>query len=184
MANSKAKGSNEEREFCKFLSKWLTGSEKPYQFWRTSNSGGTSTVVQENIHMTGDITAITPEARWMGDAWSFEIKTGYPDYSFDKHLKVGRKSTEVEDFWRQCLKDAERASKRPMLIYRKKGYPVVVGIDCDIKTLLKKKLTQEHINMHSVHLHFGADLRDIYFYNMDQFFELIGPSLLKGCLRA
>ncbi len=179
MSNSKAKGSSEERDVCKYLSKWLTGREKPYQFWRTSNSGGTSTVVSENIHMTGDITSITPEGRWFTDLFSIEVKTGYGDADFHKHLK-NNKSTEVELFWAQCCKDANRAHKYPMLIWRKKGYPLVVGFNRCIEEMFpRNSYIMACVSMKFPYKDGKQYLPDLYFYNFEDFFSTITPDDMK-----
>lgn len=186
MANSKSKGSSEERNVCRALSKWLTGNEKPYQFWRTSNSGGTSTVIKENVHMTGDITAITPEARWFADIFSIEIKCGYGDADFHKHLKPNSKPTQIEEFWAQCNTDADRANKLPMLIWRKKGYPIVVGISKPIEDLLpyNSKITGrlKCVSMMFPYSNGKKTLPPLYFYNFEDFFELIKPNDMKGLI--
>jgi len=177
--NSKAKGSEAERKICKFLSKWLSGSEKPYQFWRTSNSGATSSVVKENIHMTGDITAITPDARWFTDLFSIEVKTGYKDAETFKILKKGKPS-DIENFWQQCCKDAKRANKYPMLIFNKKNSLTVVGIDRKLEDFFPDK----EYNLKYVSMRFHGDngekyLPDLYFYNFDEFFYTIKPDDMR-----
>jgi len=182
MSNGKAKGSEEERKICKYLSKWLTGSERPYQFWRTSNSGGTSTVIAENIHMTGDITAITPEARWVTDLFSIEIKCGYPQVDLMDHLK-NRKSTEIEDFWKQCNKDAERAHKYPLLVFHRKRFPVVVGFSETLEDMFPWSASLTH-RLKCVSLMFqykdGIEyLPTLYLYNFEEFFDLVTPEELK-----
>lgn len=50
-----AKGGSFEREISKYLTKWLTGTEKPYKYWRQDASGGLATIHAENVHLTGDI---------------------------------------------------------------------------------------------------------------------------------
>ena len=44
-----SKGGDNERNVSKFLTKWLTGKEKPYMFWRQDASGGLATVHVENV---------------------------------------------------------------------------------------------------------------------------------------
>ncbi len=176
MANGKVIGSEEERKICKRFSKWMTGSERPYQLWRTSNSGGTSTVIKENIHMTGDITAITPEARFFTDLFSIEIKRGYQDAEAFKHLKHN-KSTEIEDFWSQCNKDAVRAHKYPLLVFNRKGFPTVVGFSRTIEMMFPTSSSLCY-RLKCVSLMFPYKdgqryLPDLYFYNFEDFFSMI-----------
>ena len=119
MAKGKGKGSLWERDIAKTLTKWLTGKEKPYVWWRMPGSGAIATISEENKELSGDIMPLRPEGAFLTDKFSIEAKTGYPSSSFHKHLK-GVKNDEIRLFWEQCCGDANRASKLPMLIYKKK----------------------------------------------------------------
>ena len=49
------KGGDFERQVSKTLTKWLSGREKPYLFWRMPGSGGLATIHEENVGLSGDI---------------------------------------------------------------------------------------------------------------------------------
>ena len=121
------KGGDWEREVSKTLTKWLTGTEKPYVFWRAPSSGGMATRSLLNAELSGDIIAIRPEGEWFINEFSIECKVGYPQSNIHKHLKKV-KGDEIKAFWKQCVNDAVKAKKKPMLIYKKKGHNALVGV--------------------------------------------------------
>jgi hypothetical protein len=53
------KGGDFEREISKAFTKWLTGVEKPYKFWRMPGSGGLATIHEENTNLSGDIRSVS-----------------------------------------------------------------------------------------------------------------------------
>jgi hypothetical protein len=169
------KGGDWEREVAKFLSKWLTGDEKPYQYWRMPGSGSLATIHEENIGLSGDIRSLTPEAEFLTDTFSIETKTGYSHASLDKHLKYN-KSDPLKSFWEQCLNDAMKSNKFPMLIYKKKGLPTPwVGITRQIYIGLRDNIE----DLRFIHLYWGRDLLDTYFFEMKELFDLITPDIIK-----
>ena len=169
--SSKSKGSAWERDVCKFLSVWLTGKEKPYQYWRMPASGGLATISEENADLSGDIRALTPEGEEaLTQFYSIECKTGYPHTSFWQHFK-DIKGFNIEMFWRQCIGDAKKANKLPMLIYRKKGNNPIIGLNHYWKGL----------DLPSIRLTFKKEkgLPPLVFYNMKEFFNIVTPKEMK-----
>lgn len=160
MANGKAKGSAWEREIAKALTMWVTGKEKPYVFWRSPSSGALATISQ-SLDTSGDIIAIRPEGKFLTDIYSIEAKNGYPAASFDKHLKK-TKNNDIESFWKQCVSDAEKAGKMPMLIFKKKGCQPIVGIIADVGNL--KYISLKFITLPTVR-----------FYDFYNFLESVKP---------
>ena len=118
MSNGKAKGSGYERTICKMLTKWKSGKEKPYIWWRSPSSGALATITAQNPDLTGDIISVLPEGHFLTDLFSIEIKAGYPKSSFHKFFKKV-KNNEILQFWEQSLKDCEQSKKEPMVIYKK-----------------------------------------------------------------
>lgn len=167
------KGSTWERDVCKFLSVWLTGKEKPYQFWRAPMSGGLATISELNSGLSGDIRALTPEAEFLTSIYSIECKNGYPKTSFWQHLR-GIKNFAIEQFWEQCVRDAFKANKKPMLIYRKKGNQPIVGITNEFKFF-------DLLYIQSITLTFNDKkaLPRLVFYDMKEFFKIITPDIMK-----
>ena len=174
---SSSKGSSWERDVSKYLTFWLTKQNEEYAFWRSPGSGSIGTVTGTNPNLHGDIIPVKPEAEAICSKFSIECKNGYRDASFDKHLKFN-KNSEIENFWDQCVEDATMSGKYPMLIFKKKGFSSPwVGIDLEVYNKLKSNLGY----MRFVHLSWekGIDLREVYFFEMSDFFEVITPSILS-----
>src|SRR5574343_1296923 len=106
--NPKAKGSGFERDIAKFLTEWLTGQSKEYYFWRSPASGGITTILEENGTIAGDIIALKPEATKLTNEYSIECKTGYPQSSFHKCMKV-EKDDEITLCWKQACEAARKS---------------------------------------------------------------------------
>jgi len=121
------KGGDFERVIAKTLTVWLTGKEKPYMYWRMPASGGLATIHSECGELSGDIRSLHKDADFLTDTFSIECKNGYPKADF-WHLFKSVKNFDLRNFWEQCVNDAQRASKLPMLIYRKKGKKIIIGI--------------------------------------------------------
>lgn len=170
-----SKGGENERNVAKFLTKWLTGKTKPYMFWRQDASGGLATVHKENIHMTGDICSIHPDSKFFTDIFSIECKTGYPKTSFWQHFKQIKFG--IEEFWLQALEDANKSYKKPMLIYRKKGRNLIVGINSDVKD----KLSMLLFYYNSISIKWGNGIDECILYDIDDFFN-ITPKQIKDRL--
>ena len=176
MAKGKGKGSTWERDIAKTLTKWLTGKEKPYVWWRMPGSGAIATISEENKELSGDIMSLRPEGAFLTDRYSIEAKNGYPSSSFHKHLK-GVKNDEVRLFWKQTVDDANRAEKLPLLIYKKKHYNALIGIS-DFEGVLKHKLR----NIPSIIMTWGDydDLPVVHFFDMEEFLNTITPEDIKS----
>lgn len=176
MAKS-SKGGTFERDICKYLSKWIQGTEKPYIFWRGRGSGGVFTQdMTAGEDFAGDIYLVRPEGKFLSDRFSVECKNGYPKASVDYHLKYN-KSDPIRDFWRQCTQDAELTNRRPMLIFKKLNIkPIFVGIDQrtfdDLGVLLN--------GMRYTHLNYAGVEPDLYMFGMSEFFEYISPETLEN----
>ncbi len=176
------KGGENERKVSKFLTKWLTGKEKPYMFWRQDASGGLATVHIENVHMTGDIVSIHPDSQFFTDVFSIECKTGYPDTSFWQHFNKTKFG--IEEFWRQTLEDSKKSSKNPMLIYRKKNRKWIVGINRAIQLKLQKQIWRlnciivcwnpKQIPKYSPKFIQNPD-QNLILYDMELFFNKVKP---------
>lgn len=163
-----AKGGDFEREIAKFLTKWATGQDKTKYFWRTPGSGAMATISEANKNLSGDIHALRPEVCWFTDNWSIECKKGYPSTSIDKILKEN-KSEDLIQFWKQCCNDAKNANKKPLLIFRKKGFKPWVGILPE-HIIISDKLK----NLTRIKLHL-KNCEDILIFDMENFFNTVTP---------
>jgi len=176
MAGKSGKGSSWEREIAKILTKWLTGSEKPYVWWRMPGSGAIATISEENKELSGDIMPLRPEGAFLTDKFSIEAKNGYPSSNLHKHLK-GVKNDEIKAFWEQCVGDAIRADKLPFLIYKKKQYNALVGIS-DVEVGFNNKL--EHLPCITMNWGDTCDLPVCHLYDMQKFLNTITPEDIKA----
>lgn len=171
-----SKGGTFERDICKYLSKWIQGTEKPYIFWRGRGSGGVFTQdISSGEDFAGDIYLVRPDGKFLTDMFSIECKNGYPKATIDYHLKYN-KTDSIRDFWEQCTNDATLTKRHPLLIYKKLGIkPTFVGIDQKGKDMFDTLLT----GVRYTHLHYADKLPDLYLYSMDEFFKLVRPEHLR-----
>lgn len=113
MANSKRKGSKNEREVAKILQDW-TG----YEFARTPQSGG---LHWKKKHTSGDIVCIDDKH---GTRFSFSVECKFhEDFSILPLITgaIGKKSLKILDFWDQSNNDAISVEKVPIVFMRKNG---------------------------------------------------------------
>lgn len=111
MANSKRKGSKFEREVAKWLTNW-TG----FNFQRTPYSGAN--------HLSRDLASdimCSDERHAHRCKISVECKS-YRDIKFE-HVLLGTKGSEIEKFWAQAYRDANRSHRIPILIMRYNSMP-------------------------------------------------------------
>ena len=166
MAKS-SKGGAWEREVAKMLSKWLTGKEKPYVWWRTPSSGAMATISNENKELSGDLIDMRPEGAFLTDKFSIECKNGYASANFHKHFK-DNKNDEIRAFWEQACRDADIADKLPMLIFKKNNNPPIIGIP-----MINTKLEE----LPSITVRFAKkhELPTAHFFQLKEFLELMTP---------
>lgn len=171
------KGSSFERDVSKYLSAWLTGSEKPYQYWRTPGSGSLCTIHEENAGLSGDIRALTTNAKFLTNVFSIECKTGYPGTSFWQHF-ADNKGFNIRDFWTQACRDAEKGEKIPMLIYRKKGKKPLLGMDAGV---MGRMFFKTGYDSNSVEIRFKDKykLPPVFICSFDEFFRRVKPDAMR-----
>jgi hypothetical protein len=170
--SGKRKGSEYERVIAKFLSKWITGNDKDLLFWRSPSSGSLCTI--SNIkEASGDLIAIKPEGEWFLNIFNVEIKTGYPKADFFQFFK-DVKNDIIKDFWIQCQKDAKKADKTGILIFKKNGLKAIVGICPMTKYVLEKKVKLPRC----LEVNYD-DIIPVCFYDMEEFFKIVTPQIIK-----
>jgi hypothetical protein len=171
------KGGGWERDVCKYLSKWIQGTEQPYIFWRGRGSGAmfTNSNCMVGEAFSGDVYCVKPEGAFLTDRFSIECKSGYPKASLDKHLKYNKDDC-ILKFWTQCYEDALKSNKLPMLIYKKKGMPVPwIGINNVSYETVASKL----VNCRIVKLIWEInDCPSVNLIGMDDFFNNISPRFI------
>jgi len=177
MAKS-SKGGAWERDLCKFFSKWINGTIKPYVFWRGRGSGALFTL-DNNVGeaFSGDIYCIRPEGKFLTSIFSIEAKNGYPKASLDLHLK-NNKNEILKDFWIQTNEGCTNG-KEPLLIFNKKGFPSPwVCISENTYNKIKHLL----LDLRKVQLNWPNDnLPEMYIFDFYEFFNEshITPEVIK-----
>ena len=118
--NGKGKGSSWERDIARFLTKWMSGQDKELYCWRSPGSGSVATINLGNKAISGDLIPLKNESTKFFDIFSVECKNGYPGADPFKCI-MKTKGDDIKDFWTQANRDAAKAEKLPMLIFKKKG---------------------------------------------------------------
>lgn len=170
---SKAKGSAWERQLSKILTKWLTGQDKEYYFYRSPGSGALATVNFGNKTLSGDLIAIKLEGSFFTEIFNIEAKNGYENASFDKFLK-DNKNDVLQAFWNQSVRDAEKSDKLPLVMFKKKGMPNPWLCFCS-KTFEKTKKLIKDIKL--ISLYYGTET--IYVCNLTDFLAKVSPNDIK-----
>ena len=117
--NSKRKGKSGELKICKILNARFGGE----YFSRVVGSGNRwAQVARVSDDYISDL--VTPE----GFRFSIECKIGYSDVRVSGLLSSNKT---IDDFLGQCKADAERAKKRPMLVWKQDRQPWIVFIYWD-----------------------------------------------------
>lgn len=122
----KAKGGSFERLICDELSRWIDPKGSDSHFWRSSMSGGRSTVRGKVGKLTksqvGDISALTPMGYPITHHLMIECK----------HLKSLKLTSALisgtglmAEFWQKLETDARVHDKLPVLIGRQNGFPII-----------------------------------------------------------
>ena len=122
-----SKGSTFERQLARDITLYMSGQDKELWCWRSPGSGSMFTASLSNKAMSGDLIALKPGAVPLFDVFSIEAKCGYP--STNPLLAIWKpKGDDLRDFWTQCSRDAARSDKLPMLVYKKSGKKVLIGL--------------------------------------------------------
>lgn len=116
---AKNKGNNNERSVAKLFGNWWSG----FEFLRTPSSGGHSRLTKTNQFNTdGDIICSDPEFYLSieckkVEGWSFEQLFN------DKCI--------IFTWYDQCVNDASKTGKVPMLVFTKNNTPQYVAFDAN-----------------------------------------------------
>lgn len=126
---SNKKGGEFERWVCRRLTAWASpaGVERPEWFWRSSTSGAKATqdaAKGRRTVMGGDIMSIVPEAGWFTSLFSIECKNRHDYGNLDLILwNMG----DFQEWWAQCVRDANRDRKQPLMIVKRYQRPVLIA---------------------------------------------------------
>ncbi len=175
MASGKSIGNNEERRIAKYLTKWVSGQDKNYIYWRCPSSGAIGSVLEGNGDLCGDIIAIKQEGTFLTSKFSIEVKRNYPNSSFNSFMKKN-KNDEILSFWKQACNDANKANKHPMLIYTKLRHNSLIGIT----NIVLDQLPLELAKKRRLTIGLEDDILPLCnFFDMDDFFSVVTPNDIK-----
>jgi len=187
------KGQDFERLIPKELSDWFTGGKRSDLYWRKR----TRHRRDSNKFQLGDIICESSEGQELLQLFSIELKAGYSknrkgtkavknipwdvldllDYTKRKNQKV--KHFVLIDFWEQTVRDAELASRIPMLIFKRDYHVPVVAMD--VKHI---RLFEEYLGLlcpeYAIVVSFGE--HTIQLIRKEIFFEWLTPDVV--CLLA
>lgn len=132
-----SKGSSFERELCKALDKWWTGSEDEAVFWRSAQSGGRATTRSAKGKHThgsyGDISAVSPIGEPLVDVFTLELKRGYTKhhiaelFDLSDYHRENQNTKQFEEFLNQASNSGEQAGSLSwMLVHKRDGKQIMV----------------------------------------------------------
>jgi hypothetical protein len=139
-----AKGADFERDISRTLSLWWSHGERDDIFWRTSMSGGRSTVRAKagkaTAYQSGDITATDPIGAPLIKATVIELKRGYKKYCvLDMVDSKNPTKTVLGGFLTQISAELEQAKiSNFLLICKRDGREPFVILPYPIKVLINK----------------------------------------------
>jgi hypothetical protein len=121
----KQKGASFERDVCVKLSRWVSDGAADDIFWRSSMSGGRSTIAHAKgkrlAAQAGDISCIHPLGHLFMSKFVVECK-------FYKDLKYHGLLTgtgHLVEFWQTVKAEAKRYNKMPLMIAKQNQLPTV-----------------------------------------------------------
>jgi hypothetical protein len=141
----KNKGGNFERDMCRRLSEWATGTSDPVAFWRSSASGAKATIDRKAgrvAKMDGDMMSIAPECAWLFDHFYFEFKFYKKlDWSgFLRDMKSCRMEQRTSQIWKWLNKYIPMAENKILLLVVKENFkePDILVHIPDTKNVIKR----------------------------------------------
>ena len=162
MVVAKTKGGSYERSLAKKISLWWSDNKEDSLCWRTASSGARATqrskTNQNTINAHGDLCATDPSIQPFFDLFSVEAKRGYSSTNLLNHID-SNKNTEFESLWNQCVGDADKCNKEPMLILKRDRKKEVVFIN---KSVYNKLIDEAgyHIPCKLICLLYTSDAAD------------------------
>ena len=106
--NGKIVGAEYEREWCKKLSSWITGSDDELVVWRNIHSGTVGTVRRKKglseKNVCGDVQCLNPKYQSFFDLFFIDTKT-YKDFNPFFINQSNRKSNDILNQWIKVCSD-------------------------------------------------------------------------------
>lgn len=171
------KGGRFERQICKDLSQWWAGRDDI--FWRSAGSGsraktrgraGKSTMGQH-----GDISATDPIGAPLIDAFTIEIKCGYPKQTIHDLMDGEAKSHQLLQWIEQVRESCEQSGSYTwMLIHKRDRRNALVFMPMEaLNALLKAGL--DVLNLHTMRL----PIFTVYMVQLKDVLQWVSPVRLR-----
>lgn len=156
---SKRKGASFERDMAVKLSLWISNGEREDLLWRSSMSGGRSTVAKKKgkdlSSSAGDLSSINAESQAFINKFFLECKHYQDIYLIGLIVPSGH----LYKFWQTAVTQANSYKKYPMLIAKQNRLQPIVFLQIAGLKLLKLNEAQSVISSHR-HGMFGYLLED------------------------
>lgn len=184
MSRGKVKGSQFERDLCRKLSLWWTNGERDDVFWRTSSSGGRSTIRSKKGKKTfgqyGDIQATDPIGQPLLDLLTIEAKRGY-NKATPWDLLDGSETGSVQ--WRKFIKQAQtdaQNAKTPfwVVIHQRDRRKAIIAMPYSLHQALFS-IPQEPY----AQFFFYEEIENVYATTLNDFLSRISPWDIKCAYR-
>lgn len=151
-----AKGGNFENEIAQKMSLWLTNGKSDECVRRTESSGARATQRSKKKKvkdtMFGDICSADPSVQGFFDLISLELKSGYfvskskkkqggttiTNWSFNDIIDSTQEKNIFFTFWEQCITDAHKSNREPILIFRRNRRKTCIAMQSDLFEAFQK----------------------------------------------
>jgi hypothetical protein len=137
--HSKEKGNKWERAVSRYLTLWITGTETPLLFWRSSGSGAFWTVSKSSDGQAGDVAAIHPDGSWLINRFTLECKSVKPIQFDPGHTNVKKG---LEEYWAQTVRQAREINREPLMFLKRNNRKEVMGCSLRIGAVLQKLIPE------------------------------------------
>ncbi|MDY0314741.1 MAG: hypothetical protein RBR32_06660 [Bacteroidales bacterium] len=179
-----AKGKGFEWEICRALSyNWTQGTINDDVFCPTDSSGGRATKRRKKGKKTeyksADIGLAHPIGELLIKHWSMEAKSGYvkkrktkigvtkDQWSILDFLDSKQEKPIFEEFWDQCLNDADITQREPILFFRRNNRKACTAIYKSLFNRLNNFFGKPKMQ----YLIFSSEFGDIIIMNFNEFLE-------------
>ncbi len=154
----KQKGTQFERDVCKWFSLAMTKCDRDDLFWRSAMSGGRATLCADRKNQLGDISTIGPEGFALTDSFVIECKR-YRQIGLLQFL-VSEKGP-LSCFWVRLYELANKNKRYPLLIFQEDRQPMLGLVSSDGIETLNTLIGSDY----TILLH-HPDVRPVYDYRL------------------
>jgi hypothetical protein len=175
------KGGAFENEICKELGRWWSDGQRDDIFRRTAGSGGKATSRWKGGKNTaneyGDISFSDEIGKPFIDRYNIECKTGYASkikWDVLDIIDSKQKETILEKFWHQCVDDAQKSNRIPLLIFRRNGRQKCICMDYKERNKLGEYVG--FLNQREIIVDCGYVL---FIYVFSVFLDVVSPEVIK-----